>query len=86
MVPIHQPTEELRELKIRGDILKNARINKSLDLDALAEAVCLKSWHIQQIEDADDYYYFYTSALKISAAKKIGKFLELDESSFLHYM
>jgi ribosome-binding protein aMBF1 (putative translation factor) len=78
------PIEKEGHLRIRRDILKHARERMGLDQEALAEAVCLKSWHINQIEDTEDHYYFYTNALKINAVKKIGKYLELDESSFLY--
>lgn len=72
------------DLKIRGDILRNARENMGLDQEALAEIVCLKSWHISQMEDSEEYYFFYSPQLKINAAKKIGKYLELEESSYLY--
>lgn len=71
-------------LKIRGDILRNARENMGLDRDELAEVVCLKSWHITQMEDTDEHYFFYSPQLKVNAAKKIGKYLELEESSYLY--
>jgi ribosome-binding protein aMBF1 (putative translation factor) len=76
--------EKQIDLKIRGDILKNARENMGLDRDELAEVVCLKPWHITQMEDTEEYYFFYSPQLKINAAKKIGKYLELEESSYLY--
>jgi ribosome-binding protein aMBF1 (putative translation factor) len=75
--------DKQKALKINGDILKSARKNKGLDQEALADAVCLKSWHITQLEDSDEYFYFYSAQLKINAAKKIGRYLELEESSYL---
>lgn len=72
------------DLQIRGDILRNARENMGLDRDELAEVVCLKSWHITQMEDTDEHYFFYSPQLKINAAKKIGRYLELEESSYLY--
>jgi hypothetical protein len=36
------------------------------------------------MEEAEGHYYFYSMALKIRAAKKIGKYLGLEESSYLH--
>lgn len=81
---MNQLIEKQIVLRIRGDVLKIARENCGLDQEALANAVCLKSWHINQMEDAEDHYYFYSMALKIRAAKKIGKYLGLEESSYLY--
>ncbi len=81
---MQQLIEQQGDLRIRGDILRSARKNRGLDLEALAEAVCLKSWHITQMEDTDEYYFFYSPQLKINAAKKIGRYLELDESAYLY--
>ena len=76
--------EKQCDLKIRGDILRNARENIGLDREELAELVCLKSWHITQMEESVEHYFFYSPQLKINAAKKIGKYLELEESSYLY--
>ena len=81
---MNQLIENKMDLRIRGDILKIARENCGMDQEALANAVCLKSWHINQIEEAESHYYFYSMALKIRAARKIGKYLGLEESSYLH--
>lgn len=81
---MQKPIEKQCDLKIRGDILRNARENMGLDQEALAEIVCLKSWHISQMEDSEEHYFFYSLQLKINAAKKIGKYLELEESSYLY--
>lgn len=81
---MNQLIDKRMNLRIRGDVLKIARENCGMDQEALANAVCLKSWHINQMEDAEGYYYFYSMALKIRAAKKIGKYLGLEESSYLH--
>ena len=76
--------EKQADLKIRGDVLRNARENIGLDREELAEVVCLKYWHITQMEDTEDHYFFYSPQLKIKAAKKIGKYLALEESSYLY--
>ena len=81
---MNQHIDKQVDLRIRGDVLKIARENCGLDQEALATAVCLKSWHINQMEDAEGYYYFYSMSLKIRAAKKIGKYLGLEESSYLY--
>jgi len=80
----NRPIEEQMNLRIRGDILRNARENMGLDREELAELVCLKSWHITQMEDTDEHYFFYSPQLKINAAKRIGRYLELEESSYLY--
>jgi len=81
---MNQLIEKQVDLRIRGDVLKIARESCGLDEEALANAVCLKSWHINQMENAEGHYYFYSMELKVRAAKKIGKYLGLEESSYLH--
>ena len=71
-------------VKIRGDVLRSARENMGLDREGLAEVVCLKPWHITQMEDTEEHYFFYSQQLKIKAAKKIGEYLALEESSYLY--
>ena len=39
-----------------------------------------------QMEDTEEHYFFYSPQLKIKAAKKIGKYLELEESSYLYWI
>ena len=70
--------------KIRGDVLKKAREAKGLEPDELASAVCLDKRHIFQVEHGDDHYYFYSPTIKVQAAKRIGKYLELEESDYLY--
>jgi len=81
---MNQLIENKMGLRIRGDILKIARENCGLDQEALANAVCLKPWHITQMEDTEEHYFFYSLQLKIKAAKRIGKYLALEESSYLY--
>lgn len=81
---MNQLIENKIGLRIRGDILKIARENCGLDQEALANVVCLKPWHITQMEDSEEHYFFYSQQLKIKAAKKIGKYLALEESSYLY--
>jgi hypothetical protein len=76
--------EKQDDLKIRGDVLRSARENMGLDREGLAEVVCLKPWHISQMEDTEEHYFFYSRQLKIKAAKKIGEYLALEESSYLY--
>ncbi len=83
-VSMQKLLEKQADQKIRGDVLRNARENMGLDREELAEVVCLKSWHISQMEDTEEHYFFYSPQLKIMAAKKIGKYLALEESSYLY--
>ena len=76
--------EKQGDLKIRGDVLRSTRENIGLDREGLAEVVCLKPWHITQMEDTVEHYFFYSPQLKIKAAKKIGEYLALEESSYLY--
>jgi len=76
--------EKQGDLKIRGDVLRSARENMGLDREGLAEVVCLKPWHITQMEDTEEHYFFYSRQLKIKVAKKIGEYLALEESSYLY--
>ena len=71
--------------KIRGDVLKQAREDKGIDAKDVALAVCLDKRHIVQIELGDDHYYFYSLKIKVQAAKRIGKYLELEESDYLYW-
>ena len=70
--------------KIRGDVLKQAREDKGIEAKDVALAVCLDKRHIFQIELGDDHYYFYSLKIKVQAAKRIGKYLELEESDYLY--
>lgn len=69
--------------QIRGDRLKNERISKSLREDALARSVCLSVKNIREIENSESFDSFYSFSVKVTAAKRIGKFLGLTESDFL---
>ena len=51
--------------------------------EALAKVVCLSKWHIKEIEEADTFLAFYTMAIKIQAAKRVGEYLGLSENQYL---
>ena len=68
---------------ILKDVLKAAREERGLSHEALAEVVCLRKWHIKELEEAETFLTFYTMAIKIMAAKRIGKYLGLSEDQFL---
>lgn len=65
------------------EVLKVAREERGLGYEELAKAVCLKKWHIREIEEAESFSTFYTMNIKIQAAKKIGNYLGLSEDQFL---
>jgi ribosome-binding protein aMBF1 (putative translation factor) len=68
---------------ILKEVLKVAREERGLGYEELAKAVCLKKWHIREIEEAESFSTFYTMNIKIQAAKKIGNYLGLSEDQFL---
>jgi ribosome-binding protein aMBF1 (putative translation factor) len=68
---------------ILKEALKVAREERGLGYEELAKAVCLKKWHIREIEEAESFRTFYTMSIKIQAAKKIGNYLGLSEDQFL---
>ena len=51
--------------------------------EALAEVVCLSKWHIKELEEADTFLTFYSMAIKIQAAKRVGHYLGLSEDQYL---
>jgi ribosome-binding protein aMBF1 (putative translation factor) len=63
--------------------LKAAREERGLSHEELAELVCLKKWHIKELEETETFLTFYTMAIKIRAAKRIGSYLGLSEDQFL---
>lgn len=68
---------------ILKEALKAAREERGLCHEKLAEAVCLKKWHIKEIEEAETFQTFYTMSIKLQAAKRIGGYLGLSEDQFL---
>jgi ribosome-binding protein aMBF1 (putative translation factor) len=77
-------TKKLKiDQRILGEVLRTAREERGLSFEELGEAVCLRKWHIHEIEESDTFFTFYTMAIKIHAAKRVGKYLNLDESDYL---
>ena len=68
---------------ILKEVLKAAREERGLRYEELAEAVCLKKWHIEEMEEAESFRTFYSMSIKLQAAKKIGNYLGLSEDQFL---
>lgn len=70
-------------IKIRGDRLRQARFEHGLREDALARKVCLSVKNLREIEESESCVSFYSYPVKVTAAKRVGRFLGLDESEFL---
>ena len=69
--------------QILGERLKNERLRKNLREDVLARGVCLSVKNVREIEDSELSESFYSFAVKVTAAKRIGKYLGLQETEFL---
>jgi ribosome-binding protein aMBF1 (putative translation factor) len=69
--------------RILGEVLKAAREEQGLSHEELAEKACLRKWQIKELEEADTFFTFYTMVIKIHAAKRVGKYLNLEESDYL---
>lgn len=70
-------------LAILRYVLKAAREEKGISKAELAVVVCLREWQIIEIEEAGTFTNFYSMAIKVNAAKRIGAYLGLKESEYL---
>jgi len=61
---------------INGEAFRQAREAKGLSRQQLAGQLCLKEFHMTQIEEGGDSW-FYSPFLKIQTAKKVAKILGL---------
>jgi hypothetical protein len=52
-------------------------------VEYLAHAVCLSPKNILEIEESDTIDSFYSYPVKVTAAKRVGRYLGLDDSEFL---
>lgn len=75
-----------REQHILREVLSAAREERGLSHEALAKVVCLSKRHIKELEDADTFLTFYSMAIKIQAAKRVGHYLGLSEDQYLKYI
>ena len=71
--------------RILGEVLSAARQEQGLSHIELANIVCLSKWHIKELEEADTFLTFYSMAIKIQAAKRVGQYLGLSEDQYLKY-
>ena len=67
---------------ILGEQLKNAREKAGLSLESVAKTSALSNKQLEEIESGGESS-FYTLAIKVTAAKKVGKILGLNEDDFL---
>ena len=65
-----------------GDKLKEARERAGLSLQDVATKASLSKKQVQEIENGGDSF-FYTAAIKLNTAKKVGTLLGLNEDDFL---
>jgi plasmid maintenance system antidote protein VapI len=75
--------KETTDQRILGEVLSAARKEQDLNPEALAKVVCLSKWHIKELEEADTFLTFYSMAIKIQAAKRVGHYLGLSEDQYL---
>ena len=72
----------LNEPSINGDKLKQARVDKNLSEAELARACVLAPKHIIQLENGENSNFF-SAHHKVQVAKKVGRYLGLEEPDFL---
>lgn len=70
-------------IRIVKDKIKAAREHSRVRVEHLAHAVCLSSKNILEIEESDAFDSFYSYPIKVTAAKRVGRYLGLNESEFL---
>ncbi|MEN9930868.1 MAG: hypothetical protein RL604_1115 [Pseudomonadota bacterium] len=73
----------LNEPSINGDHLRRARVNKNLSEAELAHACVLSVKHITQLENGETPNFF-SAHHKVQVAKKVGRYLGLEESEYLN--
>ena len=77
-----RPHKHYAQLEIIGSVLKDARERKNLARAEFANSCCLSTKMILELEEGG-MSSFYTFELKIATAKRVGRVLGLDESSYL---
>ncbi len=68
---------------IDGERLKEARIEKNLTEAELAKECVLVAKHIIQLENGE-ISNFFSAHHKVQVAKKVGRYLGLEESEYLN--
>jgi len=67
---------------ILGEKIKHARENLGLSIDDLATQATLSKKQLGQIENGGDES-FYSAAIKLIAARKVARILDLEEDEYL---
>jgi len=67
---------------ILGEKIKHARENLGLSIDDLATQVTLSKKQLEQIENGGEES-FYSAAIKLIAARKVARILDLAEDEYL---
>jgi transcriptional regulator with XRE-family HTH domain len=70
------------EPSINGDKLKQARVDKKLSEAELARVCVLAPKHIIQLENGENSNFF-SAHHKVQVAKKVGRYLGLQENEYL---
>ena len=68
------------QVRINGEILKDARTTQGLAIEKVAMDLCVSKTHIFQIEDGGEGA-FYSYALKVQIARKLALYLKVPESA-----
>jgi transcriptional regulator with XRE-family HTH domain len=68
---------------INGDKLKQTRLDKNLSEAELAKECALVAKHIIQLENGETSNFF-SAHHKVQVAKKVGRYLGLEESEYLN--
>jgi transcriptional regulator with XRE-family HTH domain len=68
---------------INGDKLKQTRLDKNLSEAELAKECVLVAKHIIQLENGETSNFF-SAHHKVQVAKKVGRYLGLEESEYLN--
>jgi transcriptional regulator with XRE-family HTH domain len=76
-------TNSLSNASINGDKLRQARLDKNLSEAELAHACVLAPKHIIQLENGE-ISNFFSAHHKVQVAKKVGRYLGLEESEYLN--
>lgn len=70
-------------VRIVREKIKAAREHHRIPIKQVAHAVCLSQKNIIEIEESESFNSFYSYPVKVTAAKRVGRYLGLDESEFL---
>jgi transcriptional regulator with XRE-family HTH domain len=58
--------------RIIGEVLKAAREQQGLSHEELAEFVCLRKWHIKELEESDTFLPSTPWRLRYTRPKELG--------------